>query len=502
MVGIMGKKKSAARKDAPPPQLVLPAEGLSRSVTAVHLSSSIEQRTASALSLLEGVATETLAFAANAPTNVQTQVSRILSVVQKPVVDVLQLRAIVLSAGLPCPRFCAPSLRALVWKLLLGVLPAVRSEWVPQLDEKRKIYQQYVRDLVHEPEQVSHLRLGVVKESPEDGPVPRRPAEDHPLALVDSPSRWRRYWSDQEVFDQVNKDVYRTRPGVDFFAQTGDSRTKQVTPRGNAVTLSVLETDNVSTSPKRHAFKVANIVSPKTHYDRMGRILFLYSKLNCGYVQGMNEILAPIYYALYHDVLEGHFVEADAFWALTVVMTEQRDIFCKNMDDSTLGMYGRLEVIQTLLAREDPQVSSHLSKIGVKMDFFALRWIMLLFAQEFDISAIQVLWDAIFSDLNPGSQLAGSRDSLLVNYVAVAMIRKVRNVLLDGDFGDAMRTLKQYPPFDPKEIIQEALKMRKGGDVTSVISAELQTASPQVTKKKSLSSRLISFVRRKPKNID
>lgn len=508
------------------PAAPIVCEGPTRSETVIRL---IEDKSQS---LLESVAQESMAFAANAPSRVQTKLSKILTIIQKPVVDILQLRALVLSQGLPEARYCAPSLRSLVWKLLLGVIPAVRSDWVSHLDEKRKLYDEYVYGLIQEPEQVSYLRFGAVSPSntssvSEGGPVSRRPADDHPLALVDSPSRWRRYWSDQDIFDQVNKDVYRTRPLMEFFSENGDSR--MVTPRGNAATLSMLATEG-HVSPKKLAQKSANIVSPKSHYDRLARILFLFSKLNYGYIQGMNEILAPIYYTFYHDMVQGPFVEADSFWALAAVMTEQRDIFCKNMDESSSGMYGRLAIVESLLAKVDPEVANHLSKIGIRMDFFALRWIMLWFAQEFDMPSVQVLWDALFSDQNPASRF-GSSESLLVHYVAVAMIRKVRNALLDGDFADAMRTLKRYPPFDPKEIVGEALRMRKSTysqrlnagpsgssvDLSMVISHDLHDSpvhqrsdtvdsSPsqkkKANKKPSLSTRFMNFVKRKPKTKD
>ena len=45
---------------------------------------------------------------------------------------------------------------------------------------------------------------------------------------------------------------------------------------------------------------------PKTqqkHWEVIERILFIYSRLNpgVGYVQGMNELLCPIYFVLAHD---------------------------------------------------------------------------------------------------------------------------------------------------------------------------------------------------------
>lgn len=462
-------------------------------------------------SYLESIAAESLAFAANASTGVQTQVSRLLAIIQKPVVDVLQLRAVVLSQGLPEAGLCAPSLRAIVWRLLLGTLPPVRAEWGETLHRQRTIYDQYVTDLVQEPELISYLRCGASNASPrrDDGHIERTRAEDHPLATMDSPSMWRRYWTDQDIFDQVNKDVFRTRPSmVDFFEKNAAIATR----RGQAVTVSILAGQQML-SPKIHAFSVANIVAPKSHYDRLGRILFLFSKLNSGYVQGMNELLAPLYYTLFHDAIDGHFVEADAFFAFTAVMQEQRDMFCKSLDDSREGMRGRLDLVQQLLERERPAVAAHMKKFAVKIDFFALRWMMLVFAQEFDMPSIQVLWDAIFADTNRKGGL--QRGPSLVHFVALAMIDKVKEAILAGDFIDIMRILQRFPPFDPRDILATAMKFRRSSltsesimsigseDPGSFIATELTTSPVHrkvvTTKKPSLSTRVINFVKRKPK---
>ena len=461
---------------------------------------------------LESIAAESLAFAANASTAVQTQVSRLLAIIQKPVVDVLQLRAVVLSQGLPPQDVCAPSLRAVVWRLLLGTLPPVRAEWGDTLHRQRAIYDQYVAELVQEPELVSYLRCGASPSSARsgEGPVERRRAEDHPLALMDSPSMWRRYWSDQDIFDQVNKDVFRTRPSMaDFFEKSAAVVTKRAAP----VTASVIAGQQ-AVSPKEHAFLVANIVSPKSHYDRLARILFLYSKLNSGYVQGMNELLAPLYYTLFHDAIDGHFVEADAFFALTALMQEQRDMFCKSLDESKEGMRGRLDLLQQLMEHELPEVAAHMKKFAVKPDFFALRWMMLVFAQEFDMATIQVLWDAIFADNKVASI---HRAPSLVHFIALAMVDQCKEAILAGDFIDIMRVLQRFPPFDPKDILREAMKFRRSSltsdsilsvgseDPGAVIAPELVTSASPVhrqtvtTKKPSFSSRIMGLVKRRPK---
>ena len=54
------------------------------------------------------------------------------------------------------------------------------------------------------------------------------------------------------------------------------------------------------------------------HFDVLARILFIYARLNpgIGYVQGMNEVLAPIYYCMAQDEhpVFTDYIEADSFF--------------------------------------------------------------------------------------------------------------------------------------------------------------------------------------------
>lgn len=85
----------------------------------------------------------------------------------------------------------------------------------------------------------------------------------------------------------------------------------------------------------------------ETHADVMSRILFLYAKLNPGikYVQGMNEILAILYYTFYHnnqnDILSDT-IECDLFFCFTNLMSEIRDGFCRTLDSEESGIKGKI----------------------------------------------------------------------------------------------------------------------------------------------------------------
>ena len=69
--------------------------------------------------------------------------------------------------------------------------------------------------------------------------------------------------------------------------------------------------------------------------QEMKRVLFIFAKLNRGlrYVQGMNELLAPIYYQFRNDREEENRqnAEADSFYCFLDLISEFRDHFCQQL---------------------------------------------------------------------------------------------------------------------------------------------------------------------------
>ena len=56
--------------------------------------------------------------------------------------------------------------------------------------------------------------------------------------------------------------------------------------------------------------------------------------------------------------------------------------------------------MKEIISVVDPDVVKKLESEGVTPQFYAIRWIMLLFCQEFDIYNSSVIWDSLFSDGN------------------------------------------------------------------------------------------------------
>ena len=98
----------------------------------------------------------------------------------------------------------------------------------------------------------------------------------------------------------------------------------------------------------------------ETHADVLSRVLFIYAKLNPGikYVQGMNEVLAVIYYCFWSfsdfNIISLEYLESDLFFCFTNLMTEIRDGFMRDMDKEESGISGKVAAFAAILRIIDP----------------------------------------------------------------------------------------------------------------------------------------------------
>eukprot|EP01124_Arcella_intermedia_P031385 TRINITY_DN7065_c0_g1_i3.p1 TRINITY_DN7065_c0_g1~~TRINITY_DN7065_c0_g1_i3.p1 ORF type:complete len:229 (-),score=53.29 TRINITY_DN7065_c0_g1_i3:38-724(-) len=185
------------------------------------------------------------------------------------------------------------------------------------------------------------------------------------------------------------------------------------------------------------------------HYRSLRRILFLYAKLNRGisYIQGMNELLAPIYYsfATDPDTEWKSYAEEDAFWCFTNLMSELRDNFDKSHDQAINGIQERMKVFNNILKMKDPALWLDLESKQMNPQFYSFRWITLLLSQEFELPDVLRIWDTLFSDEKRFDQLL---------YICTAMLIRLRKDILAADFAETLKLLQTYPPCDVLEIIQ------------------------------------------------
>ncbi|PRQ46367.1 putative Rab-GTPase-TBC domain-containing protein [Rosa chinensis] len=337
--------------------------------------------------------------------------------VNQPEVNLEKLQRIA-SLGLPD----GGGLRATAWKLLLGYLPSSREFWEKELMENRLKYAKLKEELLLSPSELARKKGGALSycdppaDSAVDGPLKRREIsqEDHPLSLGKA-SVWHQYFQHTEIAEQIDRDLPRTHPDLKFFS--GDS----------------------SFSRK--------------HREALRNILLLFAKLNPAirYVQGMNEVLAPIYYVFSTDPNEQNAAnaEADSFSCFVRLLSDSVDHFCEQLDNSAVGILATLSRLSDLLKANDEELWRHLEfTTKVKPQYYAFRWITLLLTQEFNFQSIMRIWDSLLG--NP----FGVQDMLLK--ICCAMLLCMKSRLLSGDFVANLKLLQHYPDINIEHLLQVA----------------------------------------------
>jgi len=321
------------------------------------------------------------------------RVSQFEAAIKMDIIDFQTIQKLAFS-GIPD----SPGLRSIFWKLLLSYLPQERNQWQEILHRNRNVYKDWIVELITDP------RKNMIQ-------------DDHPLNTSQS-SQWHAFFKEKELLEEIDKDVKRTLPGLHFF--NNDKK-----------------------------------VGDTLHYEALKRILFIYAKLNPGirYVQGMNEILGPLYYIFASDPVRDfqENAEADTFFCFTNLMSEIRDNFCKTLDKSSIGITGLISKLNSLLKIKDLELWQDFENKSLNPQFYSFRWLTLLLSQEFDLPDVLRLWDSLFAD--------PVRFEYLL-YVCCAMLICLRETLLDGSFAENLKLLQSYPLQDIHTILGQAEQLQ------------------------------------------
>ncbi|KAG0076607.1 hypothetical protein BGZ92_002325 [Podila epicladia] len=191
------------------------------------------------------------------------------------------------------------------------------------------------------------------------------------------------------------------------------------------------------------------------HWEAIERVLFIYAKLNpgVGYVQGMNEILGPLYYLLANDTDEASraHAEAESFWLFHLLMAHFRDHFVRSLDrDRTSGIGSTIARMNFRLRQFDDYLWQNLEDKGIAPEYYSFRWLTVLCTQEFEVPDVWRIWDSVLADTG-----GMERD-----YDFLLDFGHLRTELLDGDFADNVKLLQNYPPVDIQPILHLATVVR------------------------------------------
>jgi len=72
--------------------------------------------------------------------------------------------------------------------------------------------------------------------------------------------------------------------------------------------------------------------------------------------------------------------------------------FIKTLDDSPTGIRMMMLRLHSELERTDTAVFNVFEAQGIKMQYFAFRWLSLMLSQEFPLPDVLILWDALLTD--------------------------------------------------------------------------------------------------------
>ncbi|EGR32014.1 TBC domain protein [Ichthyophthirius multifiliis] len=133
-------------------------------------------------------------------------------------------------------------------------------------------------------------------------------------------------------------------------------------------------------------------------------------------------------------------------------MAECKDCFIKYLDKADTGILAKIKQLNLILQRIDNQIWQALENIKLHPQFYSLRWIMLIFAQEFEIFDVVRIWDSLLSHCN-------FQDFLYCLCLAILILRK--EVILQQDFSDIMESLQRIQDLDVVEIISIADQLYK-----------------------------------------
>lgn len=368
-------------------------------------------------------------------------------VLNKDVINMEQLQKLAFN-GVPDEK----GLRSCVWKILLHYIPQERSAWESTLLKKRQLYQQFIDEIIVSP----------------GGPT------DHPLNLSPD-SSWSTYFKDNEVLLQIDKDVRRLCPDISFFQSATEfpcpeivnsngvkrlhKRVEQSVLKYSTLERRGLGVAKLSNEIRRNEGLYSGDYTPlnegcEAHWEVVERMLFLYAKLNPGqgYVQGMNEIIGPIYHTFASDSdkeFRKH-AEADCFFCFTNLMAEIRDFFIRTLDETESGINYMMSKLSECVKKNDRAVWEQLQRQELRPQYYSFRWLTLLLSQEFSLPDVERIWDSLFADPQRFNSLI---------YICCAMILLVRDNILSGDFASNVKLLQNFPPMDVSLILNKAVKI-------------------------------------------
>ncbi|CAH0058909.1 unnamed protein product [Clonostachys solani] len=152
-------------------------------------------------------------------------------------------------------------------------------------------------------------------------------------------------------------------------------------------------------------------VGTNVHLEQLKEMLLTYNEYNkdLGYVQGMSDLLAPIYAVVQDDAI--------AFWAFQKFMDRMERNFLRDQS----GMRNQLLTLDQLVHFMDPKLWEHLEKADSTNFFFFFRMVLVWYKREFEWTDVLRLWETLWTDYYSAN---------FHLFIALAILEKHRDVIM------------------------------------------------------------------------
>lgn len=160
-----------------------------------------------------------------------------------------------------------------------------------------------------------------------------------------------------------------------------------------------------------------------------------------------------------------------------------------------------------LLSLVDSSLHSHLVELGVEPQYFALRWLRVLFGREFSLGNLLTIWDEIFASENGKLDKGGGDEGetgfgvlcsprgAFISAMAVSMLLYLRSSLLATEHAtQCLQRLLNFPEnVDLKKLLEKAKSLQTLALTTNRLSSSSYYGTYDSSKSKTLKGRSESF---------
>ncbi|KAH0846557.1 hypothetical protein AYO21_11417 [Fonsecaea monophora] len=209
------------------------------------------------------------------------------------------------------------------------------------------------------------------------------------------------WWKEQKV--RIGEDIPHPDPTSPFFNPNGPGTNVHMEQLKDML-LTYLEYDTPPSTTTSSSQQPSSSSQPRRYQTQNPH------PQNLGYVQGMSDLLSPLY-AVFQD-------DAVAFWAFVQFMRRMS----RNFVRSQVGMRAQLNTLDQLVQLLDPKLYLHLQSADSTNFFFFFRMLLVWFKREFEWSDTLRLWESLWTDYY---------SSQFHLFIAMAILEKHRDVIMD-----------------------------------------------------------------------